>query len=105
MQLRRLAALERQKIEEEYQEVLQRIEYLRGLLASKKKILELIKKDILELKKTYGDARRTHITDAPEDADFHVDDLVPDEEMVVLVTRQGTVRRLAAPGLSGQEEQ
>ena len=94
MQLRRLAALERKKIQEEYQEILARIDYLRGLLASKKKILALIKDDALDLKKRFGDARRTRITDHEETAEFAAEDLVPDEDLWVVVTRKGLARRL-----------
>ncbi|RLC89425.1 MAG: DNA gyrase subunit A, partial [Chloroflexi bacterium] len=61
MQLRRLAALERQKIEDEYLELIQRIAYLEDLLASPRKILYLIKEELADLKRTYGDGRRTRI--------------------------------------------
>ena len=96
MQLRRLAALERKKIQEEYQEVLARIDYLRGLLASKKKVLALIKEDALDLRKRFGDARRTRITEQQETAEFVAEDLVPDEDLWVVVTRKGLARRLPA---------
>jgi DNA gyrase subunit A len=94
MQLRRLAALERHKIEEEYAEVRKRIEYLRGLLKSKGEILELIKADVLELKRLYGDARRTRISEVTESSEFRPEDLVPNEDVVILLTRSGSVRRL-----------
>ncbi|MCD6520346.1 MAG: DNA gyrase subunit A [Anaerolineae bacterium] len=113
MQLRRLAALERRKIEQEYKEVLARIEYLESLLASKKKVLALIKEDVLELKKAYGDARRTRITETGPSDEISPEDLLPKEDVVILLTREGTVRRLPAselragqkriPGLSARE--
>ena len=96
MQLRRLAALERNKIKEEYKEVQERIKYLLGLLASKHKILGLIKEDVLDLKQRFADARRTHISDLDETAAFQAADLVPDEEVVVALTRQGNARRTSA---------
>ena len=94
MQLRRLAALERRKIEEEYAEVRKTIEYLLSLLASKRKILQLIKGDILELKRLYGDARRTRISNVAETSEFRPEDLVPDEEIVVWLAHNSSVRRL-----------
>jgi len=94
MQLRRLAALERHKIEEEYAEVRKSIEYLLSLLASKRKVLQLVKQDVLELKRLYGDARRTRISEASESSEFRPEDLVPDEEVVVWLANNGSIRRL-----------
>ena len=92
MQLRRLAALERQKIEDEYNEVTAHITYLRGLLADNKKILALIKEDVTELKDKYGDKRRSEIVMGME-ADFNMEDLVRDEDVFVSITRRGYVKR------------
>jgi DNA gyrase subunit A len=103
MQLRRLAAMERKKIEDEYQELLRQIEYLKGLLSSKAKVLALIKQDVLDLKARYGDARRTRISDVAETDEFRAEDLVPDEEALVLLTRQGTVRRFGSHHLGTGE--
>ena len=75
MQLRRLAALERQKIEDEHREVTAHIEYLEGLLADKKKILGLILEDINELKDKYGDERASQIM-LGMDADLNMEDLI-----------------------------
>jgi len=95
MQLRRLAALERQKIEEEHAQLLKTIAYLEDLLASPHKILSLIKEDALELKEKYGDERRTRIVvDASED--FDEEDLVPQEEVLISITRRGYVKRVPA---------
>jgi len=95
MQLRRLAALERQKIEEEHAQLLKTIAYLEDLLASPHKILGLIKEDVLELKEKYGDERRTRIVvDASED--FDEEDLVPQEEVLISITRRGYVKRVPA---------
>ncbi len=93
MQLRRLAALERQKIEDEYKEVMETIAYLEDLLASPYKILGLIKKDMEELKEGYGDERRTRILiDATED--FNEEDLVKDEQVLISVTQHGYIKRV-----------
>jgi len=93
MQLRRLAALERQKIEKEHAQLLETIAYLEDLLANPHKILSLIKEDVVELKEKYGDERRTRIVaDASED--FDEEDLVPQEEVLVSITRRGYVKRV-----------
>ncbi len=95
MQLRRLAALEREKIEDEHKEVLKQIKYFEGLLADPKKILGLIKKDLKEIVKDYGDARRTKIApDASEE--FREEDLVPDEAILISITERGYIKRVAA---------
>jgi DNA gyrase subunit A len=95
MQLRRLAALERKKIETEYDEVKKRIAYLEDLLQSPKKILNLIKDDLGELVDKYGDERRTRIApDASEQ--FREEDLVPDEAVLISITQRSYVKRVAA---------
>ncbi len=93
MQLRRLAALERQKIEDEYQEVMKTITHLEDLLANPQKILGLIKEDLLDIKETYGDARRTRIlVDATEV--FDEEDLVKREDVLVSITERGYIKRV-----------
>jgi DNA gyrase subunit A len=92
MQLRRLAALERQKTEDEYAEVIQQIAYLEDLLANPRKILYLIHQDVIELKGKYGDARRTHVVEA-DDRPKYAGGLVPDLQVRVSVTRQGQIKR------------
>jgi len=93
MQLRRLAALERQKIEDEYQEVMQTIAYLEDLLANPEKILGLIKEDLVDLKEKYGDERRTRILlDVTED--FNEEDLVKDERVLISITQRGYIKRV-----------
>jgi DNA gyrase subunit A len=95
MQLRRLAALEREKIETEHKEVLAEIEYLEDLLSNPKKILALITEDLDEVVKTYGDTRRTKIApDASEE--FREEDLVADESVLISITERGYVKRVAA---------
>lgn len=92
MQLRRLAALEQQKIEDEHKEVTAQVAYLRGLLDDKKQILALIRADVLELNEKYGDKRRTQIA-ADLSADLSLEDLLQDEEMLVSITRRGYIKR------------
>ena len=93
MQLRRLAALERQKIEDEYRDVKQTIAYLEDLLANPSKILALVKEDLYQLKENYGDARRTLIlVDATEE--FNEQDLVKQEQVLVSITERGYIKRV-----------
>lgn len=95
MQLRRLAALEQEKIETEHKELLEFIARLEDLLAHPKKILRLIKDDLDELVKKYGDPRRTRIApDASEE--FSEEDLVPDEAVLVSITQRSYVKRVGA---------
>ena len=92
MQLRRLAALERQKIENEYKEISTHIEYLRNLLDDKKKILSLIKEDLLMLKEKYGDERRSQIAFGLAE-DINMEDLIKDEDVFISITQRGYVKR------------
>lgn len=95
MQLRRLAALERQKIEDEYKEIKARIAYLEDLLAHPKKILEVIREDINAMTAKYGDERRTHIVlEAHEE--LKQEDFVNDEAVLITITDKGYVKRVAA---------
>jgi DNA gyrase subunit A len=95
MQLRRLAALERQKIEEEHRSLLERIAYLEDLLASPNKILDVIKTDLQDVSAKYADARRTHLlADASET--FNEEDLVADEQVLIMITQRGYIKRVAA---------
>lgn len=93
MQLRRLAALERKKIDDEYKAVMKTIEYLKDLLENPHKILQLVKEDMQEIKQKYGDDRRTKII-ADEATDFNEEDLIKDEEVLVSITRNGYIKRV-----------
>jgi DNA gyrase subunit A len=93
MQLRRLARLERQKIEDEFTEVIQRINYLEDLLANPRKIDFLIKEDALELKKKYGDERRTRVVEQEVES-FSEEDLIPHQEVVVALSNRGYIKRM-----------
>jgi len=91
IQLRRLAALERQKIEDEYRELLARIAELRALLADAAKILAVVRKELLELKERYGDPRRTQIQEAS--GEISDEDLVPRVDVILTLTSRGYVKR------------
>jgi DNA gyrase subunit A len=101
MQLRRLAALERWKIEEEHKQIKEQIDYLEDLLAHPKKILALIQTDLTELAEKYGDDRRTHIAlDATEE--LRIEDMVQDETVLISLTERGYIKRVAAKAFKSQ---
>src|SRR5882762_919538 len=91
MRLQRLTQLERHKIVEEHEQVLALIQELKGILASDAKLMDIIRKELLEVKEQYGDARRTEIL--TETTELTVEDLLADEEMVVTITRSGYIKR------------
>lgn len=93
MRLQRLTGLERKKIEDEYLEVIKLIEQLRGILESPARQYALIKQEVLELKQKYGDERRTEIVD--EIADFDIEDLIAEEDMVIAITHSGYIKRMS----------
>jgi DNA gyrase subunit A len=92
MPLRRLAALERKKIEQEYKEKQKLIRYLQSLLRSPKKILGVVKDELLAMKEHHGDVRRTQIVER-ERGELTTHDLIPDEEVLMTITRRGNVRQ------------
>jgi DNA gyrase subunit A len=94
MQLRRLAALERQKLQGEYDEVQARITYLEDLLQSPDKIRALIREDVTEIAQKFGDVRKTQITYG--NTDFNESDLVREEDVVVSLTINGYIKRVPA---------
>jgi DNA gyrase subunit A len=93
MQLRQLTALERQKIEDEYKELLKRIAYLEDLLADPRKILAVIKTELRYLKDKYGDERRTRIVPV-EAEEIGDEDTIPDEATIITITRDGYIKRV-----------
>lgn len=101
MQLRRLAALERQKLEQEQVETLARIAELESLLADPRKILGVIREELLELAATYGDERRTRISREAYQ-DLREEDLVQDEAVLISLTQRGYVKRLSATAVRAQ---
>ncbi len=101
MQLQRLTALERDKIEEEYQSLLKDIENFRSILASEKKIEGIIKDEMLEVKKKFGDERRTEITGKAEE--IEVEDLIAEENMAITISNGGFIKRLAVSAYRKQK--
>ena len=93
MQLRRLAALERQKLEDEYEALLQTIGELEELLADPGKVLSVIKEETLDLKKRYANPRRTRII-RDEPTQISLKDLTQHEEVVITISRQGYIKRM-----------
>ncbi len=93
LQLRRLAKLERAKIEEEYRELIKRINYLEDLLKNPRKIDYLIRDDMVEVKQQYGDDRKTQIIDTGAE-DIDEEDLIAHQEIVVTLSNRGYVKRL-----------
>ncbi len=101
LQLRRLAALERQKIEDEYREVMERIAYLEDLLANPPKIRGLIRDDIVEMKEKYGDERRTGIIHHVS-GDFSDEDLIPQENVLISFSANSYIKRMEADSFRAQ---
>ncbi|MDR2860894.1 MAG: DNA gyrase subunit A, partial [Elusimicrobiota bacterium] len=92
MRLHQLTGLERKKIDDEYLEKIKLIEKLRSILADIKKVLKIIKDELIELKENYGDARRTKIQAA--EADFNIEDLIQEEEVAVTMSHAGYIKRI-----------
>ncbi|HLR68787.1 DNA gyrase subunit A [Virgibacillus alimentarius] len=93
MRLQRLTGLEREKIENEYNELIQLIDELKAILADEEKVLEIIREELNEIKERYNDDRRTDIV--PGGVDFFEDeDLIPEENIVITLTHQGYIKRL-----------
>jgi len=95
MRLQKLTGLEQDKIKKELEETLKRIEYLKEILASEERILNIIKKDCAELMEKYGDERKTEIEEVDdEEEDFDIADLIEEHKTVVTITHLGYIKRL-----------
>jgi DNA gyrase subunit A len=92
MRLRQLTGLEREKLEQEYKELMEKIAYLKGVLADEGKVLGIIKDEILVVKKKFADSRRTQISN--DDITLEAEDLIPEEEVVITITNQGYIKRI-----------
>ncbi len=101
MKLQTLAGLERKKIEEELKEKRKLIAYLESLLSSKKKIKEVIKKELLSLKEKFADQRKTNIVKGAV-KEFHEEDLLKDEEQIVLLSKEGYIKRISINAFKAQ---
>ncbi|RCK73292.1 MAG: DNA gyrase subunit A [Ignavibacteriae bacterium] len=92
MRLQRLTGLERKKIEEEYKNLLKLIERLKSILANKKLQFQIIKEELEEIKKEFGDERRTEIVKDYEE--FSIEDMIAEEDVVITITHNGYIKRL-----------
>jgi DNA gyrase subunit A len=92
MQLRRLTGLEQDKLEAEYQSLLKDIAYYREVLGDVSKVYGIIKEELLEIREKYGDDRRTEI--APTAVELETEDLIPEEDIIITITRQNYIKRL-----------
>ena len=102
MRLRRLTGLERDKLEADYKDVKETIAYLEDLLSSRDKIMNVVKEELQDEKKNFGDDRRTEITDAQEE--FTITDLVPDEPMTITLTKQNYIKRMDSADIRVQRK-
>ena len=100
MRLRRLTGLERDKIEEEYNELMKLIEYLNSILASEEKLLGVIKDELIEIKNKYSDERRSKIEKVVNEID--IEDLIQEEEVVITLTNSGYIKRIPSDTYSSQ---
>ena len=100
MKLRRLTGLERDKIEDEYNELMKLIEYLNSILNSEEMLLDVIKDELTQIKNKYGDDRRTMIEKVMNEID--IEDLIQEEEVVVTLTNSGYIKRISADTYSSQ---
>ncbi len=92
MKLRRLTGLEQNRIESELEELYKRIDYLRSILKSEQKLNSIISDELIEIKENFSSKRRTEIVDDYDDID--VEDLIPNEPMVVTITHRGYIKRV-----------
>ena len=100
MRLRALTGLEREKLEAEYAELMKKIEEYRAILADRKLLLGVIRKEILVMSEKYGDERRTHI--GYDEFDISMEDLIPRENVVITVTNMGYIKRMSMDTFKSQ---
>ncbi|GAA6389455.1 DNA gyrase subunit A [Dialister sp. i34-0019-2H8] len=102
MRLRKLTGLERDKIEQDYKDVQETIAYLEDLLSSREKIMGVVKDELQDEKKNFGDERRTQISATKED--FTLTDLIPDEPMTITLTKQNYIKRMDSADIRVQKK-
>jgi DNA gyrase subunit A len=100
MRLQRLTGLERKKIEDEYRETIKLIERLKAILKSKQLQMEIIKEELLEVRKNYGDERRTEIVYTAEE--FSIEDMIAEEQVVITISHGGFIKRFPVSGYRRQ---
>lgn len=91
MRLQRLTGLEREKIQKEYDEIMELIEHLKAILENEDMRMDIIKDELSEIRDRYGDERRSNIEYSAED--FSAEDMIPDEEMVITISHEGYIKR------------
>lgn len=101
MRLQRLTGLERKKIDDEYVDVLETIDWLESVLADEHKVMNIIKDDLLEMKKKFGDERRTEIS--MESSEMDIEDLIAEEDIVVTISHQGYIKRQTMDNFRSQK--
>jgi DNA gyrase subunit A len=101
MRLQRLVGLEREKLQAEYRELMEEIGRLEAILGDEKRLWQVVRSELLEIKNKYGDPRRTQITEFEEG--FSLEDLIEDEPMVITLTSQGFVKRTPLEAYRAQE--
>ena len=101
MRLQRLTGLERKKIDDEYIDVMETIDWLESVLADESKVMNIIKEDLLEMKKKFGDARRTEIS--MDTSDMDIEDLIAEEDIVVTISHQGYIKRQTLDNFRNQK--
>ena len=102
MRLRKLTGLERDKLEQDYKDVQETITYLEDLLSSREKIMGVVKDELQDEKKNFGDERRTQISATKED--FTLTDLIPDEPMTITLTKQNYIKRMDSADIRVQKK-
>ena len=100
MRLKALTGLEREKLESEYKELMIRIDYLKSILADEKKLLAVIKEEILQIAEKYGDDRRTSI--GYDEFDISMEDLIPETNTVITFTKVGYIKRMSTDNFKAQ---
>ena len=101
MRLQRLTGLERKKIDDEYIDVMEQIDWLESVLADESKVMNIIKEDLLLMQKKFGDARRTEIS--TDTSEMDIEDLIAEEDIVVTISHQGYIKRQTLDNFRNQK--
>ncbi len=101
MRLQRLTGLERKKIDDEYIDVMEQIDWLESVLADESKVMNIIKEDLLLMQKKFGDARRTEIS--TDTSEMDIEDLIAEEDIVVTISHQGYIKRQTLDNFRSQK--
>ena len=102
MRLRTLTGLEREKLEKEYAELVERIAELKAILADEKKLLGVIKEELMQVEVKYGDDRRTQIIKNSDDGEISIEDITPNDPTVITITNLGYIKRMNVDNFKAQ---